>query len=205
MTATRDKALDALRFALARACCVTQSRPYLAGASTLPQCAQRCVLDCLANDSMRAPRACDRLRHAPRPPLDGIDRAESSAADGPVSAALDIDHFRDRLLEERKRAQDALEYLQKDDQGLLDDEHEEIQSDNHIADDATSTYDRELDATLEDNEERMLDAIDAALKRIEDGTYGICANCGEPIGQERLEALPWTTQCIDCKRKEERS
>ena len=92
-----------------------------------------------------------------------------------MSAALDLDHFRDRLLEERKRAQDALEYLQKDDQGLLEDEREEIQSDNHLADDATSTYDRELDATLEDNEERMLDAIDAALKRIEDGTYGICS------------------------------
>ena len=93
-----------------------------------------------------------------------------------MSAALDLDHFRDRLLEERKRASDALEYLQKDDQGLLDDEHEEIQSDNHLADDATSTYDRELDATLEGNEERTLDAIDAALKRIEAGTYGICSN-----------------------------
>jgi RNA polymerase-binding protein DksA len=122
-----------------------------------------------------------------------------------VSAALDLDHFRDRLLEERKRAADALEYLQQENQGLLEDEQEEIQSDNHLADDATSTYDRELDATLEDNEERMLDAIDAALKRIEDGTYGICTNCGEPIGAERLEAVPWTTQCIDCKRKEERT
>jgi RNA polymerase-binding protein DksA len=121
-----------------------------------------------------------------------------------VSATLDLNHFRDRLLEERKRAQDALEYLQKDDQGLLEDEREEIQSDNHIADDATSTYDRELDATLEDNEERMLDAIDAALKRIDEGTYGICTNCGEPIPAERLEAVPWATTCIDCKRKEER-
>jgi DnaK suppressor protein len=122
-----------------------------------------------------------------------------------VSTTLDLDHFRDRLLEERKRAQDALEYLQKDDQGLLEDEREEIQSDNHIADDATSTYDRELDATLEDNEERMLDAIDAALKRIEAGTYGVCTNCGEPIPAERLEAVPWATTCIDCKRKEERT
>jgi RNA polymerase-binding protein DksA len=122
-----------------------------------------------------------------------------------VSTTLDLEHFRKRLLEERKRAQDALEYLKKDDQGLLEDEREEIQSDNHLADDATSTYDRELDATLEDNEERMLDAIDAALMRIEDGTYGICTSCGEPIAAERLEAVPWTTQCIDCKRKEERS
>jgi len=122
-----------------------------------------------------------------------------------VSTTLDLDHFRNRLLEERKRAQDALEYLQKDDQGLLEDEREEIQSDNHLADDATSTYDRELDATLENNEERMLDAIDAALRRIDAGTYGICSNCGEPIPAERLEAVPWATQCIDCKRKEERT
>ena len=50
----------------------------------------------------------------------------------------------------------------------------------------------------------MLGAIDAALTRIDDGTYGTCSACGQPVGEERLEALPWTTQCIDCKRKEER-
>ena len=122
-----------------------------------------------------------------------------------MSSALDLDHFRERLLEERKRAQGALEYLQQENAGLLEDEREEIQSDNHPADDATSTYDRELDATLEGNEERAIQAIDAALDRIEAGTYGICDNCGQPIGEERLEAVPWTTQCIDCKRKEERA
>ena len=122
-----------------------------------------------------------------------------------MSAALDLDHFRDRLLEERKRASDALEYPQQENQGQIEDEREEIQSDNHPGDMATGTYDRELDATLEGNEERMLDAIDAALKRIDAGTYGTCSNCGEPIGAERLEAVPWTTQCIDCKRKEERT
>ena len=121
-----------------------------------------------------------------------------------MSTMLDLEQFRKRLLEERKRAQDALEYLQKDDQGLLDDEHEEIQSDNHLADDATSTYDRELDATLEENEERLIAAIDAALARIDDGAFGKCLGCGQQIAAERLEAVPWTTQCIDCKRKEER-
>ena len=121
-----------------------------------------------------------------------------------MSSALDLDHFRERLLEERKRAQGVLEHLQQENQGLLEDEREEIQSDNHPADDATSTYDRELDATLEGNEERVIQAIDAALDRIEAGTYGICGNCGEQIAPERLEAVPWTTQCIDCKRKEER-
>jgi RNA polymerase-binding transcription factor len=47
-------------------------------------------------------------------------------------------------------------------------------------------------------------AIDAALARIDAGTYGICVNCGSQIAPERLEAMPWATLCIDCKRKEER-
>lgn len=50
----------------------------------------------------------------------------------------------------------------------------------------------------------MLADIDAALKRIEDGTYGTCTNCGKPIAPERLEARPWATLCIDCQREQER-
>lgn len=119
-------------------------------------------------------------------------------------SALDTTHFKQRLLDERRRAQEALGYIQEENRGQLEDEREEIQSDNHPGDMATSTFDRELDATLEGNEERVIQAIDAALQRIEDGTYGNCANCGKPIGEERLEALPWTTRCIDCKRLEER-
>ena len=49
----------------------------------------------------------------------------------------------------------------------------------------------------------MLAEIDAALKRIEDGTYGTCTNCGNEILPERLEARPWATLCIDCKRRRE--
>jgi DnaK suppressor protein len=57
---------------------------------------------------------------------------------------------------------------------------------------------------LEDNAEHLLSSIDAALARIEDGTYGRCERCGEPIAEERLEALPYATRCIECKRLEER-
>jgi RNA polymerase-binding protein DksA len=121
-----------------------------------------------------------------------------------VSTTLNTEHFRKRLLAERQRAQETLDHLHQDDQGLRQDETEEIQSDNHPGDVATTTFDRELDSTLEENEERVLQAIEAALQRIDDGTYGTCGRCGKPIGEERLEALPWTTQCIDCKRKEER-
>jgi RNA polymerase-binding protein DksA len=117
---------------------------------------------------------------------------------------LDTEHFRKRLLEERQRAKEALDYLHHEHPGSIQDETQEIQSDNHPGDVATVTFDRELDYTLEENEERVVGAIDSALQRIDAGTFGTCASCGKPIGEERLEALPWTTRCIDCKRREER-
>jgi len=121
-----------------------------------------------------------------------------------LSTTIDIEHFKQRLVDERARVQEALDYLHEENSGSMEDETQEIQSDNHPGDVATTTLDREIDYTLEENEERVLSAIDVALKRIEDGTFGTCRTCGQQIAIERLEALPYTTQCIDCKRKEER-
>jgi RNA polymerase-binding protein DksA len=121
-----------------------------------------------------------------------------------MSITVDTEHFKQRLVDERARVQEALDYLHEENAGSIEDEREEIPSDNHPADVATSTVDREIDYTLEENEERLLAAIDAALKRIDEGTFGTCRTCHEQIAIERLEALPYTTQCIDCKRKEER-
>jgi RNA polymerase-binding protein DksA len=120
-------------------------------------------------------------------------------------SVIDIDRFREALLEERRRVEAALENIHEENSGsLLDESGEETAFDNHIGDTATVTYDRELDYTLEENEERVLSEIDAALKRIEDGTYGTCTNCGKQIPEERLEARPWATLCIDCQRERER-
>jgi RNA polymerase-binding protein DksA len=121
-----------------------------------------------------------------------------------LSTTIDTEHFHKRLQEERKRVKEAIDYLHEENPGNVQDETQDSTADNHPADVATVTFDRELDYSLEENEERLLGAIDAALARIDEGTYGICTACGQPIGEERLEALPWTTQCIDCKRKEER-
>ena len=121
-----------------------------------------------------------------------------------MSATIDTEHFKQRLLDERTRVQEALDYLHDEHPGSMEDETQEIQSDNHPGDVATVTLDREIDYTLEENEERLLAAIDAALKRIEQGAFGTCRSCHQEIAIERLEALPYTTQCIDCKRKEER-
>ena len=120
-------------------------------------------------------------------------------------SVVDTNRFRELLLDERKRVVAAIENLHEDHVGTLSDEAgEEVAFDNHLADTATETYDRELDYSLEENSEHVLADIDAALKRIEDGTYGICTNRGEEIPVERLEARPWATLCIDCQRERER-
>jgi DnaK suppressor protein len=119
--------------------------------------------------------------------------------------AIDVTRFRDALQEERRRVLDAIEYLHKENPGSIEDETEDETADtNHMAETATATLDREIDYTLEENSEHVLKAIDGALVRIEEGTYGTCVNCGKPIGEERLAAIPWATHCIDCKRLEER-
>ena len=121
-------------------------------------------------------------------------------------STIDTDRFRQTLLEERQRVVDAINYLHEENPGSIEEQVEEIHgsSDNHLGDTATVTLDREIDYTLEENSEHVLAAIDAALERLDQGTFGICRTCGQTIPQERLEAMPWATQCIDCKRKAER-
>ena len=116
--------------------------------------------------------------------------------------AIDTDRFKQLLLEERARVKHAIEHLHEENPGSIVDETGEVTAyDNHLGDTATVTYDRELDYTLEENSEQVLADIEAALQRIEDGTYGVCTNCGKQIPLERLEARPWATTCIDCARK----
>jgi DnaK suppressor protein len=113
---------------------------------------------------------------------------------------VNTDRYRDLLLEERGRVTDAIDYLQKENASSLEEEMPETGD----ADTATVTVDREMDYSLEENSGHVLKEIDAALVRIDDGSYGNCSRCGKPIGEERLEAMPWATLCIECKRLEER-
>jgi DnaK suppressor protein len=119
---------------------------------------------------------------------------------------VDAEHFRTALLDERKRIEGAIDYLHRETPGSLEDETEEVlgSSDNHLGDAAAGTLDREIDYTLEEHSEQVLAQIDATLKRIKDGTFGTCTNCGKLIADERLEARPWASLCIDCQREAER-
>jgi RNA polymerase-binding transcription factor len=123
-----------------------------------------------------------------------------------MSKTIDTEQFRATLLEERGRVERVIANLRDDHPGAADDEVEEVPggSGNHLAEAATATLDRQIDFTLEENSSQVLEEIDAALKRIDAGTYGTCASCGTEIVQERLEAYPWAGLCIDCARQAER-
>jgi len=119
-------------------------------------------------------------------------------------SALDTAEFKSLLEQERERLLHATGRLHADNTASPDDEFGEIGgygTDNHLADTASATYDRELDEGIEEGINATLRQIDAALQRIEDGTYGTCEICGKPIGEDRLRAIPWTTRCIDDQRR----
>lgn len=118
---------------------------------------------------------------------------------------LDLDRFRQALESERERLIHAAGAVHHDGSLLEETGDLAIGSGDHLADSASETYLRELDGGLEENAAHLLVEIDAALQRIEDGTYGLCAACGRPIGEERLDAVPYATLCIDDKRALERS
>lgn len=93
----------------------------------------------------------------------------------------------------------------------LDEQERELQSEasgenayrDHMADQGSATFERELDLTLEENLREQLADVRAALGRIEAGTYGVCERCGAEIPTERLEAVPTANLCIRCKEAEE--
>lgn len=75
--------------------------------------------------------------------------------------------------------------------------------DNHPADIGDETFEREKDLGFKLFTEDRLAMIEEALKNIEEGTYGICESCGREISQKRLQAVPYTSLCMECKKENE--
>ena len=71
-----------------------------------------------------------------------------------------------------------------------------------LADQASGNNEVHIQLKLKQTDAKILQAIQDALRRIEDGTYGVCKDCGEPIAAARLDAIPWTRSCISCKEKQ---
>ena len=117
---------------------------------------------------------------------------------------MDVDQARNALAEEKER----LEGIKADLDGVRGesqkDSLEELSSyDQHQADVATETFEREKDLSILDSVEGELADIELALQRLDDGTYGTCEACGKPIGDDRLEAMPATRFCVDDQAKAE--
>jgi RNA polymerase-binding protein DksA len=120
--------------------------------------------------------------------------------------AIDLDDIKRRLLLRRDQLQRDLEVKEQqvaEDGDELDPERGGLG--NHMADDANQTFEQETMLTLETSIRRELDQVEAALARIEEGTYGTCSNCGKPINPARLEARPASTLCIDCQQRQDRN
>ncbi|UCF82627.1 MAG: RNA polymerase-binding protein DksA [Desulfobacteraceae bacterium] len=98
-----------------------------------------------------------------------------------------------------KRLNDLLEDANKTLSGMTD----QTQNFPDPTDRATMESDRNFELRIRDRERKLISKIKDALDRLEAGTYGICEECGENISDERLEARPVTTLCIDCKKKQE--
>ena len=113
-----------------------------------------------------------------------------------MSWTLDLAATRERLLAERTRT------------------HASIADDRIVAPGpmtygsqaaaASQVFEQQRDLALREKEEQHLEAVEAALARMDAGTYGQCTSCGQRIPDERLDALPWAALCIDCQRLEVR-
>jgi DnaK suppressor protein len=107
------------------------------------------------------------------------------------------------LTEERERLVADLADLEQSGHEALSDMSGENNYRDHMADQGTATFTKELDMSLEENVRDLLLQVDKALERIDEGSYGVCSTCGKPIGAERLKAVPAADQCITCKSAEE--
>jgi DnaK suppressor protein len=107
------------------------------------------------------------------------------------------DYFREKLLIWRedilKEAKETLQHLQDENQNHPD-----------LADRASSETDRAIELRARDRQRKLIAKIDAALHRIEDGTYGYCEETGEPIALRRLEARPIATLSVEAQERHER-
>ena len=117
--------------------------------------------------------------------------------DEPFMSPRQRDYFRQKL--DRWKAD-----ILRESRGTLENLQEENQNHPDMADRASSESDRALELRTRDRQRKLISKIDAALKRIEDGSYGYCEETGEPIGLARLDARPIATLSLEAQETHER-
>ena len=114
--------------------------------------------------------------------------------------------IRKQLETEKKGLQKQLDELRADSfDGTQSDMTGEVGSDDDFADAGSATFERERDLSIQNNIRDLMDQMTRAIRHIDDGNYGTCERCGNPIEAARLKALPHALLCMDCKRREERA
>lgn len=115
-----------------------------------------------------------------------------------------LEHFRQLLIKEKNEILNTIKQMNENEGiggiGERDYYHELSLIDNHPADIASEVYETEKNYALKENEEHILNQIEDALKKMQDGSYGICNHCHKPIEEDRLEALPYTALCAKCAK-----
>jgi DnaK suppressor protein len=123
------------------------------------------------------------------------------AGDSPWTAA-EMDELRGGLERDAVHLQEEIHGAEQEIVGLLRDGGDGAGNDQ--ADVGSTTLERDHELQLANNARNMLNQIERALSRLEDGTYGVCESCGKAIGKGRLQAFPRATLCVSCKEREER-
>ena len=104
----------------------------------------------------------------------------------------------------RRKLENWKEDILRESRETLENLQEESQNHPDMADRASSESDRALELRTRDRQRKLISKIDAALKRIEDGTYGYCEETGDPIGIARLDARPIATLSLEAQEMHER-
>jgi len=123
-------------------------------------------------------------------------------ADEKPWTAKELIQVRDDLETDRVRLQGEVATVQQGLEDLLRDAG--VGAGNDQADLGSSTLERDAEMSLANNTREMLFQVQRALARLDDGTYGVCESCENPIGKQRLMAFPRATLCLTCKQREER-
>ena len=114
--------------------------------------------------------------------------------------------LRERLVAERADLERQLAEIDEESfEGTQSDLTGEVGLDEDFADAGSATFERERALSIQNNVRDLMGQITGAIRRIDEGSYGICERCGKPIESARLKALPHASLCMDCKRREERS
>ena len=110
-----------------------------------------------------------------------------------------VDGQKQRLIDLRDELARVRDGLEEDERGLEGGENEFTETDS--GDMSQSIFDREIDATLEEQTERRLKQVERALEKIEEGAYGICDDTGEEIPRGRLEAIPEAVRTVEAQQR----